>query len=686
MLPQPRCGSALAAHRSKTEPPRRRPTPPGPGAFDNDSGDHQAGFRHARDSSRAVSGMSCDMCPLCHETGQVVPLAIGWGWACSCVHLCTPRGFKGVVPLAIGWGWACSCVHLCTPRGFKGVVPLATGWGWACSRVHLCTPRGFKGVVPLAIRVVSVSARLGEQAPTLWEAYDGWLRRATSVIGDSADALNAINVFPVPDADTGSNLKLTMTGISEAVPNLEQASLDAAVQAAILSAHGNSGAIVAEMFVSVCRTLEYDLPALLPMPRGTLVATLLRSAAVAARRAVARPVAGTILTVADETASAAEEAAASESGDPLAVVRAAQRGAHQALARTSEQLDVLASAGVVDAGGQAYVLLIDVLAEVLGEAPAQPLTAAGPPQRAGTQPEGQRMTGEYEVMYTVRGAPSSELDLLRERLSELGHSVVIVGDQAIAQVHVHLGEAGAAVEAALPLGELSQIRITALQSSSAAGQRSVLVVVAGSGLAEAVASLGGVPVLCTEGDVTLDELRAAADRTCGDLVILPNGTENLKTADRVAAELRRTGRRVGIIPSHAQVQGLAAMAVHEPSADFESVVVAMSSAAGHARHGAVTVAEKSAMTMAGRCRPGDVLGAVEGDVVVIGTSLAEIAWQVVERLLAAGGELLTLVRGLDADDDLVPDLVARVRDWSPVVDIEVLDGGQPRYPLLLGLE
>ena len=531
-----------------------------------------------------------------------------------------------------------------------------------------------------------MSARLGEQAPTLWEAYDSWLRRATSVIGDSADALNAINVFPVPDADTGSNLKLTMTGISEAVPNLEQASLDAAVQAAILSAHGNSGAIVAEMFVSVCRTLEYDLPALLPMPRGTLVATLLRSAAVAARRAVARPVAGTILTVADETASAAEEAAASESGDPLAVVRAAQRGAHQALARTSEQLDVLASAGVVDAGGQAYVLLIDVLAEVLGEAPAQPLTAAGPPQRAGTQPESQRMTGEYEVMYTVRGAPSSELDLLRERLSELGHSVVIVGDQAIAQVHVHLGEAGAAVEAALPLGELSQIRITALQSSSAAGQRSVLVVVAGSGLAEAVASFGGVPVLCTEGDVTLDELRAAADRTCGDLVILPNGTENLKTADRVAAELRRTGRRVGIIPSHAQVQGLAAMAVHEPSADFESVVVAMSSAAGHARHGAVTVAEKSAMTMAGRCRPGDVLGAVEGDVVVIGTSLAEVAWQVVERLLAAGGELLTLVRGLDADDDLVPDLVARVRDWSPVVDIEVLDGGQPRYPLLLGLE
>jgi DAK2 domain fusion protein YloV len=530
-----------------------------------------------------------------------------------------------------------------------------------------------------------VSARLGEQAPTLWEAYDGWLRRATSVIGDSADALNAINVFPVPDADTGSNLKLTMTGISQAVPSLEQASLDSAVQAAILSAHGNSGAIVAEMFVSVCRTLEHDLSALQSMPRGRLLATLLRSAAVAARRAVARPVAGTILTVADAAASAAEEAAVRHPQEVLAVVRAAQRGAHEALAHTPEQLGVLASAGVVDAGGQAYVLLIDVLAEVLGGIQAKPLAAVGPrPDRRHF--DGSRVTGEYEVMYTLRGARPPDLDALRDHLSELGHSVVIVGDQAIAQVHVHLGEPGAAVEAALPLGELSQIRITALQSSAAAAQRSVLVVVAGPGLAEAVASLGGLPVLAAEGDVTLEELRAAADQTCGDLVILPNGAENLTTADRLAAALHRSGRRVGIIPSLAQVQGLAAMAVHEPSANFESVVVAMSNAAGHARHGAVTVAEKSAMTMAGRCQQGDVLGTIQGDVVVIGTSLAEVAWQVVERLLAAGGELLTLVRGLDADDDLLPDLAARVRDLSRAIDVEVVNGGQPRYPLLLGLE
>ena len=296
------------------------------------------------------------------------------------------------------------------------------------------------------------------------------------------------------------------------------------------------------------------------------------------------------------------------------------------------------------------------------------------------------MAGEYEVMYTLRGVQPSDLDGLRDRLSELGHSVVIVGDQAIAQVHVHLGEAGAAVEAALPLGELSQLRITALPPSSAAGQRSVMAVVTGSGLAQAVSSLGGIPVLAADGGVTVEQLQAAAEQTCGDLVILPNGSRNLTRAEQVAVDLRRDGRRICIIPTLAQVQGLAAMAVHEPSAELESVVVAMSSAASHARHGEIAVAGRSTMTPAGLCQPGDVLGAVQGDVVVIGTSMAEVAWQVIERLVIPGGELLTLIRGLAADDNLLTDLTARARHLFRQLHVEVVNGGQPGYPLLLGVE
>ena len=219
------------------------------------------------------------------------------------------------------------------------------------------------------------------------------------------------------------------------------------------------------------------------------------------------------------------------------------------------------------------------------------------------------------------------------------------------------------------------------------GQRSVLAAVVGPGLAQVVASLGGIPVLATEDDVAVEELQTAAERTsCTELVILPNGVENLKRANSVAAQLRRNGRRVGIIPTVAQVQGLAAMAVHEPSADFESAVAAMTSAANHARHGEIFVAEKSTLTNAGRCQSGDVLGVIQGDVVVIGTSMADVAWQVVERLLRAGGELLTLIRGLDADDNLLPDLAARAREMAGTLDIEILDGGQPGSPLLLGVE
>jgi uncharacterized protein len=162
--------------------------------------------------------------------------------------------------------------------------------------------------------------------------------------------------------------------------------------------------------------------------------------------------------------------------------------------------------------------------------------------------------------------------------------------------------------------------------------------------------------------------------------------EALEIARHLAAELRRHGRRVAVIPTVAQVQGLAAMAVHEPTADFDSVVVTMSSAAGHARHGAVTVAEGPAMTMAGRCEAGDVLGAVEGDFIEIGDDAGEIAWRVVQRLLSSGGELVTVIAGADADPGLVDGLTRRVRAEGRGLDVEVVDGGQARYLMLLGVE
>ena len=553
--------------------------------------------------------------------------------------------------------------------------------------------------------------------PEIWQLCLTWLERSAEVITASAATLNAINVFPVPDSDTGSNLQQTLTGIiahlegestdaawaaeagsaDEAPAPAESSPADQVVRAAVLSAHGNSGAIVAEMIISLSRALERS-GLIVPTHPERGLAQVLKLVAVSGRRAVARPVHGTILTVAAAAAAAAEEAVADGvvdrlAADPglglsrvLAVAEVARDAAAEALRRTPDELDRLAEAGVVDAGGQAYVLLLDVLVEVLGGARAEPLTEV--PAALATRPVPlDAGPPEYEVMYALQGTGTDDLDTLRERLSVLGDSVVVVGDRTVAQVHVHLADAGAAVEAGLPYGRLSQIKITVLPPAALVTERAVVAVVAGAGLAAAVESLGGVPVVPVGPHITAEELSVALQHSCGEVVVLPNDMECLEIATHLAADLRSQGRRVAVIPTVAQVQGLAALAVHEPGAEFDSAVVAMSSTAGHTRHAAVTVAESPAMTMAGRCETGDVLGLVEGDFVEIGDDLAEVAWNVLERLLSSGGgELVTLVRGQGADDQLIGRLRARIRGWSPSLDVEVIDGGQVRYPLLVGLE
>lgn len=509
--------------------------------------------------------------------------------------------------------------------------------------------------------------------------WAAWLRRSVELIDASTEALNAMNVFPISDSDTGDNIRLTLAGIAQAAVS-PGATIDDIVQAAIVSAHGNSGAILAEMVTSVGRAIERDQG----LPAGRSLANLLSTAAAAANRAVARPVAGTVLTVADAAAAGATVAAEEHPDDALHIAQAAARTAAAALQLTPSQLPVLAEAGVVDAGGQAFVLLLDALVEALGGEPAAPLPAV--PGRIQSHAGRRQDLAEYEVMYVLRGAAPDGLARLREELSVVGHSVVVVGDEQVAQVHVHLAEAGPAIEAGLDKGALSQIRVVQLSHVAAEMTRAVVAVVAGDGLADAVRALGATPIRTGPSLAIADQLRSVLQQTSGDAVLLPNDMESLEAADHVATTLRGAGRRVAVIPTVAQVQGLAALAVHDPEADFDRAVVAMSTAGAHVRHGAVTIAESSAMTMAGRCAPGDVLGLVEGDFVVIGDSVLDVAWRVVERLLAAGGDLLTLATGAAADPRLGEDLRRRVHEREAGMEIEIVDGGQSRYLLLVGVE
>jgi dihydroxyacetone kinase-like predicted kinase len=292
-------------------------------------------------------------------------------------------------------------------------------------------------------------------------------------------------------------------------------------------------------------------------------------------------------------------------------------------------------------------------------------------------------------------APQTAIPALRSALSELGDALVVVGGEPTWNVHVHVDDVGLAIEAGVEAGRPHRIRVTSFRDAARAEAlalpdegRGVVSVVAGQGLgalfeaAGATVVPGGPGRRASTGEI-LAGVRATRRR---DVIVLPNDADSLAVAQAAAAQARDEGLRVAVIPTRASVQALAALAVHDAARRFEDDVVAMTAAANHCRHGGVTVASREAVTMAGVCQVGDVLGIVDGDFAVIGDDLSEVARAVVDRMLGSGGELVTVVTGADGQQALAEALVRHLHTTRPEVDTLVYDGGQPRYPLLIGVE
>ncbi|MGW0652539.1 DAK2 domain-containing protein, partial [Streptomyces umbrinus] len=419
-------------------------------------------------------------------------------------------------------------------------------------------------------------------------------------------------------------------------------------------------------------------------------------------------------------------------GDCGAVARAAYEGARAALAATPGQLAVLERAGVVDAGGRGLVAVLGALVETFtGEAPA----AAAVPVLAGharvgadsdatglharvdaavTEPLGELgEVGEcadgtpapeeggpaFEVIYLLE-AEDAAVARLRDRLDALGDSLVVVGGDGLWNVHVHVDDAGAAVEAGVEAGRPYRIRIThfGLDDAHTTGagsrpvrervERAVVAVVPGEGLAGLYAEAGATTVLARPGEPPASgELVEAVRRAhAREVVLLPNDAELRHTAAAAAEQVRAEGVRVALIPTRSAVQGIAALAVHEPGRRFDEDVVAMTSAAGATRYAEVEVAERQSWTMAGICQAGDILGLIEGDVAVIGSDVTATAEAVLNRMLAAGGEMVTLVLGDEAPDTIAAHLESRVRESYLAVDTVVYRGGRQGALLLIGVE
>ncbi|MGC0337586.1 DAK2 domain-containing protein [Streptomyces sp. SLBN-8D4] len=556
-----------------------------------------------------------------------------------------------------------------------------------------------------------------------------WCGLALRALGRAREEIDAINVYPVADGDTGTNLYLTAESASAAVEAVFEAHdahgsgkpalADAAramAHGALIGARGNSGTILAQLLRGMAQVLAADGETTHTDGEGLRLA--LRRAADSARQAVAHPVEGTVLTV----ASAAADAAGRAEGGCGTVARAAYDGARAALAATPGQLAVLERAGVVDAGGRGLVAVLGALVETFtGEVPRAAVPVTSGPEYARvagdtdtTSPAGSAEiltdspdecadapgTGgpAFEVIYLLE-ADDTAVARLRQRLDGLGDSLVVVGGDGLWNVHVHVDDAGAAVEAGVEAGRPYRIRIThfglgdvhttgAERPPREPAQRAVVAVVPGEGLAGLYAEAGATTVLARPGEPPASgELVEAVRRAhAREVVLLPNDADLRHTAAAAAEQARTEGIRVALIPTRSAVQGIAALAVHEPERRFDEDVVQMTSAAGATRYAEVTVAERQSWTMAGICQAGDILGLIDGDVAVIGSDVAGTAEAVLDRMLSAGGELVTLVLGDEAPETVADHLEARVRESYLAVDTVVYRGGRQGAVLLIGVE
>ncbi|NEW46506.1 DAK2 domain-containing protein [Nocardia cyriacigeorgica] len=577
-----------------------------------------------------------------------------------------------------------------------------------------------------------------------------WGRLCLDELTNRREEINALNVFPVADSDTGTNLLATMRAAVScaevavlsahggAFPggspsgDAAPATLVAAAMArgATSGARGNSGIILSQVLRGMSEATRSG-----PLSAQTLRLALDR-AAVLVREALSVPVEGTILTVLER---AAGEAAACVDSELAEVALAAADGAAKALGETPSQLTVLRAAGVVDAGARGLVVLLDCLVEVvIGERPARPVYLP-----AGTAYELAPVAGaaappRYEVMYRLTGSDPHRIAALRHRLTELGDSVVVVGDgERSWSAHVHCVDAGAAVEAGLMAGTLSGVRVEAFAVGTtaesdpdrpgsrdgggrcgvggaaesgpsaahgpgvagssagradetsfddAAADRGIVAVAAGDG-SIALFEAAGAIVIPGEPFVTSAALLAAIRRMPNrEVLVLPNGALAAQELVAVGVAARERHRDVLLLPSGSMAQGLAAIAVHDRGRIAVDDAFAMSEAAAATRWGSLRAATERALTMVGTCEPGDGLGLVGHDVIVIDRDARAAGQTLLNRMLGLGGELVTLLVGAAAPEGLAEELAAHIAEDFPGVEVIVYSGGQHADLIQIGVE
>jgi fatty acid kinase len=522
------------------------------------------------------------------------------------------------------------------------------------------------------------------------------------------DALNRLNVYPVPDGDTGTNMALTLEAVVTELGSADPAmgsTCKAISHGSLMGARGNSGVILSQILRGLAATLaDGDRPA-----DGPTLAEALDAAATAAYGAVMKPVEGTILTVVREAARAAQ--GAQEPGGSLVdVLDAAAAAAREALARTPEQLPVLREAGVVDAGGAGFVLLLDAALAVVAGRPV-PEPEGGPPSTPRPVTWGRRATDEsasglrYEVMYLLE-ASDDAVPHFKDVWAGIGDSIVVVGGEGTWNCHIHTDDIGAAVEAALDCGRPRKIRVTDLleqveeerwvreaadapppeEPDRRAVTTAVVAVSVGEGVGRIFHSLGVHTVLAggqTMNPSTAQLLEAVEASPAEGVILLPNNKNIVPVAEQVD-EL--CAKSVRVVPTRGVAEGFAALLAYDPDAPVGDNAEAMAAAASAVLAGEVTQAVRESSWEGGRIAEGEWLGLVADGIASVAPTVAEATVGLLEALLDDHHELVTLIEGEGARAADTRRITEWLAEHRPELGFEVHHGGQPLYPYLLGVE
>ncbi len=557
-----------------------------------------------------------------------------------------------------------------------------------------------KGISELTDEKLSTVTRQSPRLTTDGQGFKQLVKAALGWLQHHQAAINVLNVYPIPDGDTGTNMVLTMQSAWAEIADTPECNVGQVAHqmahGALMGARGNSGVILSQIWRGFARSLDGK-----EVYRAQDLAAACQAAATTAYKGVVKPVEGTILTVARMVGDAAT-AAAKTNQDLVYMLEHMVFAAHEAVALTPSLLPVLAEAGVVDAGGQGlFIILEGMLRYMRGEPVAEDVQLAETMDLIATGLEPGEIGYGYDVQFLIVG---QELDVaaIRQKITELGECPLVVGDPETVKVHVHVPDPGIPVSYGASLGSLRDVVVEDMQAqyqdfiverdlaSSSQPQVSqgigVVAVAPGDGLARVFQSLGVGAVVRggqTMNPSTKDLLEAIEHLPASQVVVLPNNGNVILAAEQ-AREL--CDKSVAVIRCRTVPQGIAALLTINYQDDFETNVAAMTSAMEEIETGEVTIATRTATINGVPVADGQVIGLHDGELKVTGSTVKEVVRSLLEEMGSADREIITLYYGEDVSEDDANQLADLLRQDWPDQEIEVVTGGQPHYHYILSAE